>query len=77
MEEGKISLTHAIIMSGINTLGRIRFNRTLFAGSKTEYETKNIVSAALYWAFVIFRSVFRPTSFALPIFVLERGEISL
>jgi hypothetical protein len=70
--------TQAIMMSGMNTLGRRRLSMTLVNGSKTEYETKKMVRVALYWAFVMPRSVWRPTSFALPIFVLnEMGLVSL
>ena len=37
------------MMIGIKMEGRIRFNRMFVRGSKTEYETKKIESAALYF----------------------------
>jgi hypothetical protein len=49
---------------------------TLVKGSKTEYETKKMVSDALYWAFVIPRSFWRPTIFAFPIFVLYTSQFA-
>ena len=63
--------THRTMMIGIKMLGRKRLRRTLVRGSKTEYETKKIVSAALYWLSLIFKSLSRCTSFALPILVLS------
>jgi hypothetical protein len=58
-------------MTGMKMLGRRRLSRTLVNGSKTEYETKKMVSAALYWLSVISRSSCRCAIFALPILVLQ------
>lgn len=63
--------THRTIMIGMKMLGRKRLRRMLVRGSKIEYETKKIVSAALYWLSLIPRSLSRWTSFALPMLVLS------
>jgi hypothetical protein len=36
---------------------------------------KNTVSEMLYWLLVMFRSLTRPSSFALPILVLSKKDI--
>lgn len=65
-----IGITQAIMMIGMKILGRKRLSRTFVKGSKTEYETKKIVSVALYWLGVKPKSLLRPSSLAFPIFVL-------
>ena len=55
---------------GMKMLGRSLLSSTLVKGSKTEYETKKMVSVALYWLGVMPNSVVRPSILALPIFVL-------
>lgn len=64
------------MIKGMKILGRSRLSKILVAGSKIEYETKKMVSVALNWAFDMPRSSCKPTSFALPIFVLAMGQVS-
>lgn len=59
---------------GMKIEGRNFFSIICVAGSKTEYEMKNIVSVKLYWLLVMFRSVCRPSIFAFPILVLSRKD---
>lgn len=63
-------------MSGMKILGRNRLSRILVKGSKTEYEMKKIVSVALYWLEVIFKSLARPTILAFPMLVLVSVSIA-
>jgi hypothetical protein len=70
-----LHIPHPIIIAGMNTLGRSRFNRMLVKGSKSEYEMKKIVKDALYCPLVIFKSSWRPSIFAFPILVLSRKEM--
>lgn len=37
-----------IMIVGMKMLGRVRLSMTLVSGSKTEYDTKNMVRLALY-----------------------------
>jgi len=72
MQGIRFVFTQDIIISGMKMLGRSCFSRTLVKGSKTEYETKKMVSVVLYWLEVIPKSFVRPTSFALPMLVLQK-----
>ena len=65
------------IIIGMKTEGLNLFNRIFVKGSKTEYDTKKIESAALYFPFERGwpcgpKLACRPTIFALPIFVRSR-----
>jgi hypothetical protein len=60
------------MITGMKMLGRSFFSKILVKGSKTEYEMKKMVRVALYWPLVIFKSLWRPSIFALPIFVRSR-----
>ena len=71
----ELAFTQAIIMHGMKILGRNRLSRIFVTGSKTEYETKKLVSVALYWLGVMPKSLLRPSILALPILVLSRKEI--
>lgn len=70
-----IQIPHKSIDSGRKILGRILLSSTLVTGSANEYETKKIDSEALYWPSVIFKSLFRPATFAFPILVRSRKEM--
>lgn len=60
------------MMIGIKMDGRSLFNKTLVNGSKTAYETKKMVSVALYLAGERSRSKAKPAILALPMLVRSR-----
>jgi hypothetical protein len=61
------------MMIGMKTLGLNLFNRMLVKGSKTEYETKNIESEALYCPVVMLCKLFcNPSILALPMLVRSK-----
>jgi hypothetical protein len=57
---------------GMNMDGFSFFRRMFVIGSKTAYETKNMVSVALNWAVVRPRSDERPAILALPMLARSR-----
>jgi hypothetical protein len=60
------------MMIGIKIEGRRRLRRMLVRGSKREYETKKMVSVALYLPVLRPRFLERPAILALPMFVRSR-----
>jgi hypothetical protein len=63
------------MMMGRKTLGLHFLSRTFVKGSNTEYDTKKMESVALYWPGVRWRSLGKPSTLALPMFVRSRKEI--
>jgi hypothetical protein len=63
------------MMMGRKTLGLHFLSRTFVKGSKTEYDTKKMESVALYWPGVRCRSLGKPSTLALPMFVRSRKEM--
>lgn len=63
------------MMMGRKTLGLHFLSKTFVRGSKTEYETKKMESVALYWPGVRCRSLGKPSTLALPMFVRSRKEM--
>jgi hypothetical protein len=63
------------MMNGMKTDGRSFFKSIFVKGSKRAYEMKKTVREMLYWLLVIFRSMIKPSSFALPMLVLSKKEM--
>lgn len=60
------------MMTGMKMDGRSFLSRMLVSGSKTAYETKKMVSVALYECVLRPNSVDRPAILAFPMFVRSR-----
>jgi hypothetical protein len=60
------------MMRGMKMDGRSRLSSTFVRGSKTEYETKKMVSVALNCVVERWRSCVNPAIFALPMFARSR-----
>ena len=66
-----MQMPQSIMIKGMKMLGRKRFNMTLVSGSNSAYETKKMVSAALYSdpSADRFNASGNPAILAFPIFV--------
>jgi hypothetical protein len=61
------------MMMGMKIDGRRRLRRMFVRGSKTAYETKKMVSVALYFPVLKPKSLLRPAILAFPMFVRSRN----
>lgn len=66
---------HKIIIIGRKMDGLNLLRRTCVKGSKTEYDMKKMVNVLLYSLLVMFRSSWRPSIFAFPMFVRSKKEM--